>query len=110
MLATITFIELKSPLKFFALSKNALYIIKQLKATNCVKYKSTGIWTKHYTMTLWNSEEDMKSFARSGAHLQAMKVSASIAKEIKTHTYTTDKLPDWKEAKEILKDVKAIQY
>lgn len=110
MLATITFIELKTPFKFFALSKNALHIIRQLKTTNCLQYKNTGFWTKHYTMTLWGSEEDMKNFARSGAHLQAMKVSASIAKEIKTHTYPTNKLPDWKEAKEILKNVKVIQY
>ncbi|MBL7786147.1 MAG: hypothetical protein JNM36_09605 [Chitinophagales bacterium] len=73
MKATITSIELKGPLKFFALSSTALSIIKQLKATNCKDFKKKGIWTKHYTMTLWNNESELKEFAKSGAHLDAMK-------------------------------------
>ena len=59
MKITITFIELKSPFKFFALSYSALSIAKQLKDTNCKGFKKKGFWTKHYTMTLWNNEEDL---------------------------------------------------
>ena len=31
-------------------------------------------------MALWNTEEDMKVFTKSGAHLEAMKTSKQIAK------------------------------
>jgi hypothetical protein len=81
MKATITSIVLKGPLKFFALSANALNIIKQLKATNHKDFKKRGIWTKHYTMTLWNNESDLKEFAKSGAHLEAMKKASKLQKK-----------------------------
>lgn len=110
MKATITYIELKGPLKFFALSTKAFKILKQLKSANHLDIKKKGVWTKHYTMTLWNNDEDLKTFASSGAHLEAMKVSASIAKEIRTYTYETDKLPSWKEAEELLKEARVLSF
>ena len=110
MKATITSIELKGPLKFFALSANALNIIKQLKATNYKDFKKRGIWTKHYTMTLWNSENELKEFAKSGAHLDAMKKSKEIAKEIRTITIDTNTLPTWEEAKKLLVNAKVFKY
>jgi len=111
MIAVITLIELRNPLKFFALSYNALQIIKQMKSTAVVQYKSTGLWTTHYTMSLWNNKEDMQAFARSGAHLEAMKQSAKLAKEIKTLSIETDALPDWKTAKEKIQgEGKSLKY
>ena len=110
MLATITSIELKGPLKFFALSKSALKIIRQLKTTDCKQFKKQGIWTKHYTMTLWNNEKEMKSFAMNGAHLEAMKTSKDIAKEIRIITIETNELPNWKEAKQLLEGGKVTRY
>lgn len=110
MKATITSIELKGPLKFFALSAKALEIIKQLKSTNYKDFKKKGIWNKHYTMTLWNNENDLKEFAKSGAHLDAMKKSKSIAKEIRTITVETDSLPTWKEAIKLLENAKVLKY
>lgn len=110
MKATITSIELKGPLKFFALSAKALKITKQLKATNYKEYRTKGFWTKHYTMTLWNSENDLKEFAKSGAHLEAMKSSRNIAKEIRTITIDADSLPRWEEALRLLNDAKVIRF
>lgn len=110
MKATITSIELKGPLKFFALSANALRIIKQLKSTNYKDFKKKGFWNKHYTMTLWNSDAELKEFAKSGAHLEAMKKSKNIAKEIRTITIDTDSLPSWKEAKKLLENGKVFRY
>ena len=110
MKATITSIELKGPLKFFALSARALKIIRQLKATNCKDFKKRGIWTTHYTMTLWNNESELKEFARSGAHLDAMKKSKEIAKEIRTITIDTDALPSWDEAKKLLENAKVFKF
>ena len=102
MMVTITSIKLKSPWKFFALSYNALKIIRQLENTNYLQKKARGIWTLHYTITSWKSEQDLKAFAKSGAHLEAMKVSADIADEIRTHTYEAESFPSWKEAKALL--------
>lgn len=111
MFATITVIELKSPFKIFALSFHAMKIVEQLKITSCIAHKATGFWTKHYTMTLWDSKESLTAFARSGAHLTAMKLSASLAKEIYTLTIETDSLPNWKEAKErLLKEGKLLKF
>ena len=110
MIATITSIELKGPLKFFALSRKALRIVRQLKTTDCKKFKKQGLWTKHYTMSLWNSEEEMKAFAYSGAHMEIMKTSKEIAKEIRSVTIEATELPNWKEAKRLLEGGKVIKY
>ena len=110
MKVTITSIKLKSFFKFFPLSLYALKIMQQLNATDCVKMKKKGFGTLHYTMTLWESEAQIKAFARSGAHLDAMKKSGTIAKEIKALTIDATELPDWKTAKEMLKMVEPIRY
>lgn len=59
--------------------------------------------------TLYNDTE-LKAFARSGVHIEAMKTSSHIAKEIRTITIDADSLPNWKEAKKILEGGKAIKY
>lgn len=106
MIISITSIELKSPLKFFALSMYALQIVKQLKNSNYVDFKKKGFWTKHYTMTIWNNKEDMVAFATSGAHLKSMKESKKIAKEIRTVSINSETFPNWKEAEKLLKNGK----
>lgn len=110
MKVTITSIELKSPLKFFALSIYALNIVKQLQTSNYKGFKKKGFWTKHYTMTLWNNEEEMKSFARSDTHLKAMKESSKIAKEIRSITIDSAIFPTWKEAKTLLLKGKVYRF
>ena len=111
MIVTITLIELKSPLKYLALVSHYLKIMQQAKNASCVSLKSTGFWTTFYTMTLWESLEDMKIFARKGAHLDAMKVSGKIAKEIRTLTMESPILLSWKEAKQKVKsEGKIMQY
>lgn len=98
MKVSITSIELKSPLHFFKLSVFALHISNQLKASNCIEFKKKGFWTKHYTMTLWKNEEDMRAFAYSGAHLDTVKKSKLVAKEIRIITIEANDIPKWKEA------------
>ena len=110
MKVTITSIELKGPLKFFLLSLKALQIIRQLRTTNCKQFKKRGIWTTHYTMTLWNTEEELQAFAQSGAHLIAMKASQTLAKEIRTTTINATELPSWKEAKALLVKGKVLTF
>lgn len=110
MKATITSIELKGPFKYFVLSSMAWSIMKQLKSANYVDFKKRGFWTKHYTMTLWSSEDDMKEFAFSGAHKTAMLNSQRIAKEIRTITIDTNELPSWSTAMTLLKKGKVIYF
>jgi len=56
-------------------------------------------------MTLWNNESDLREFAKSGAHLAAMKKNRSqTAKEIRAITIETDTLPNWKEAMRLLEE------
>lgn len=110
MKATITSIELKGPLKFFALSAKALKIVRQLKSSNCKQFKKRGFWTKHYTMTLWNNEDELREFAASGAHLDAMKNSKQIAKEIRTITIDAEILPSWDEAKKLLENARIFRF
>lgn len=103
MYITITSLKLKGPLSFFKLAGMALHVARQLKASEgFVQYRKTGFWTSHYTMSLWKTEKDLKNFARSGAHLEAMKRYREVAKEIRTLTLAADKLPDWAMAKEML--------
>ncbi len=110
MKVTITSIELKGPLKFFILSREALKVIRQLRTTNHKAFKKAGFWTRHYTMTLWESDKELGDFSLSGAHLKAMKRSREIAKEIRILTYESDRLPSWPEAKEKLKSARVLKY
>lgn len=109
MKLSITYIELKGPFHFFALSVQALKVVQQLKKTSCIKYKNTGFWTKHYTMTLWDDMGSMHDFVKSGAHLEAMKNSSKIAKEIKVITVDSDELISWKEAKNLLNNSEKVK-
>lgn len=102
MYITITSIRLKSPLKFFLLSFRGMKITFQLNKTSVLKIKNWGFWTMHYTLTAWKSHDDLKTFSRTGAHLEAMKRSAELAREIRTYTYEADRLPDRREAEQLL--------
>jgi heme-degrading monooxygenase HmoA len=61
-------------------------------------------------MTLWESEKELKQFTKSGAHLEAMKIGKQIAREIRTVTVDSEKLPNWKEAKKLLETGHSIKY
>jgi hypothetical protein len=111
MKLSITSLELKNPFAFFTLSFYSMRIIGQLKKSKCVTFKTTGFWTKHYTQSLWNNEEEMKNFMRSGAHLECMKKASVFAKEIRILTIDASELINWKEAKNKLKtDAKVYSY
>lgn len=64
--------------------------------------KNTGFGYWHYTLSVWESEEAVKQFAVSGAHLAAMKASRSLAYEIRTYTYQSEVVPNWQEVKQLL--------
>lgn len=112
MRVVLTSIQLRSVWQFFRLSNHGRKIQGQAKKSpGFVKMKNTGWGRLHYTMSIWQSEAEMKAFAKTGAHLDAMKQSAKIAVEIRTYTYEADRLPEWQLAKELLRDKgKAIKF
>lgn len=104
MILSITYLKLKSPLKFITFLKHVFAIMKDLRESKCKKIRTSGFLTKHYTMSLWENEADMRSFASKGAHLTAMKASSSFTSEIAVHSMQADDLLPWNEAKRILKE------
>lgn len=103
MYVTVTSLKLRSIWGFFKLSVFGLKISQQAKAEKgFIAMKNTGFGLLHYTLTHWQSEEDLKRFARSGQHLQAMKESSQMATEIRTYTYQSATMPNWAEAKKLL--------
>ena len=100
MIITITSIKLKSLWHFFKLSYFGLTIVRQTKdQKGFITMKNTGSGYMHYTMSCWEHEDDVKLFARSGAHLHAMKQAAKISTEVRVYTFTGEEMPNWNEAK-----------
>lgn len=100
---TLTSIKLKSIWHFFKLSYFGLLITLQVrKEKGFIKMKNTGFGYMHYTMSAWETGEDLKRFSHSGAHLAAMKQSRSIATEVRIYTFKGEQMPNWKETKQLL--------
>lgn len=105
MVITVTSIKLRSVWYFFRLSLFGYKIQKQAKSENgFIKMKNTGFGYDHFTLSAWQSEADLKRFARSGEHSTAMKHTRELATEVRTYTYSSDSLPDWSNAKKLLKE------
>ncbi|BDS12241.1 hypothetical protein [Aureispira anguillae] len=111
MIITVTSVRLRSLWYYFKLSWHGLKITLQVrKAPGFIKMKNTGFGYLHYTITSWESKEDMQKAMLLGAHGEAMKESAKLAIETGSYTYESDRFPSWKEAKEKLKLGHFIKY
>lgn len=103
MIITVTSLRLRRLWGFFKLTYLAMHIVRQTQTQpGFISMKNTGFGYMHYTLSAWESEEDVKRFARTGAHRDAMKFSRSLATEIRIYTFRCDEVPDWKEAKQLL--------
>jgi heme-degrading monooxygenase HmoA len=103
MIITITSLELRHWWGFFKLSLRGLKISRQAKTQKgFIRMKNTGFGYLHFTLSAWESEADLKDFARRGAHLEAMKESRNLATEIRIYTFRSERIPDWREAKQML--------
>lgn len=79
--------------------------MKQAKATEgFIKMSNRGFLKDHYTLSAWENEPSMRSFARSGEHQIAMKSSKSLAEIIATYTYESSEFPSWDMAKKEVKE------
>ncbi len=103
MIVSITSIKLRKWWYFFRLTIHGAKIQNQLrKEKGFVKMKNTGWGYDHYTLSLWETEEDIRRFYKEGAHLEAMKIGKEIAVEVRTLHYNSEKTPDWKEVRALL--------
>lgn len=103
MVIAVTSLKLRRLWGFFKMSYLSMHVVRQTKTQpGFISMKHTGFGYLHYTLSVWKSEEEVKQFARSGAHREAMKFSRSLATEIRIYTFHCDKIPDWKEAKQLL--------
>ena len=67
-----------------------------------LRFKNSGLGRMQYTLSAWETEEDLKRFARSGEHKKSMQKTHTIATEVRTLTYQSDTFPEWKDAKKLL--------
>ena len=111
MILSITHLKLKSAWKIFPFMSSTAKIIKQLDKSAVVDFKSNSTLKNHYTMSLWDSEKDMRDFYVNGEHAKAMKGASKIAAEIKTIHFEADAFLSWKDAKnEVDNKGKTIEY
>src|SRR5262245_1068283 len=100
MVVTVTSLRLKSLWGFFRLSWWGFKISLQArKSKGFVKMKNTGLGYLHFTASIWQSAEDAKAFAHSGAHMHAMREMKSLASEVRIFSFPGNQMPDWKEAR-----------
>ena len=105
MVITVTSLKLRRPWYVFRLYYLSFRIVAQTKQQQgFISMKNTGFGYWYYTLSVWESEADVKQFARTGAHLHAMKQSRSLSTEISTYTFQSNQIPNWKEAKQLLLD------
>lgn len=100
----ITKIELLNIWKFFILANFSRKIVTQIKKSPCKKYTARGIWTTHYTQSLWEKEEDIKQFMLSGAHGQSMKHTKSLSQYVKFKRVAAEDTLPWSEAKSLINE------
>lgn len=111
MIVVVTSIRLKSIghlLHFVRLTSRSVQQLK--KDYPHVIFKASGFWKTYYTLTGWNDAAEMKRYATSGAHLEAMKSSSKVAARIQTVIFESTDFPSWQEAKEKLITGKIITY
>ncbi len=104
MLITLSAIRLRKLWYYFPLTYNAMFVVLQIrKQKGFILMKNTGFGYWHYTLSVWESEADMKAFSHTGRHKKAIQMGPKLATEVRLHTYRADKLPSWKEVREIMK-------
>jgi len=100
MIATATIFKLKSWWRYVSFFGFTFKAVKQAQnAGGIVHLKIRPL--RLMTLTVWQREEDMKTFRNSGAHLIAMRKSNYFG-SIRSVTWETNEIPDWKQAGRML--------
>ena len=98
---SITGLELKSIWHAFQFWRHAIpSMIQVRKAAGCLRSEVRSIDGIKHTLTVWESEADMRRFLYSGAHRRAIRAFPSFATG-KTCGFWTERVPGWDEVPEI---------
>ncbi|MFS0785260.1 hypothetical protein ABC345_02625 [Shouchella sp. 1P09AA] len=84
MIVSVTRLHIRSVrhLPIFAwLTLRSHIHIREAKGLVQSSYHKEGLFT-YWTMSIWETEEDMKAFRNQGAHLEAMRCSRQLADEL----------------------------
>ena len=106
MFIAITRLEVKSFWKAFRLLILSGKIISEAKSAQGslhVAAYNSGL-RNFYTITAWESKDDMEVFIRGGTHLQAMRESRDLARSLSSTHFYADTVPGKAEVKAILLD------
>ncbi len=98
MILAITSIQLKSPWAALNFYVHVYRVVQQLRSSKCMEYKTRGNGLmKHYTMSLWRNEKDLREFTTHDGHLRAMRKSPKLASEIRTLNVEAEAILPWQE-------------
>lgn len=94
---SITGLSLRSRRHFFRFWWHALRAMMQAKRARGLRSAAARtIGGVHHTVTVWDDENAMRNYVRSGAHLKAVRAFHEIATG-KTIGYVADAAPSWDE-------------
>lgn len=106
---SITGLKLKGPQHFFTFWWHAVRSMMQAQtAPGNIMAAAKTINGVHHTLSVWTSEQDMRAFLTTGAHLKALKAFNRIATG-KTFGYKTTQIPDWSEVHALWQE-KGVDY
>lgn len=110
MIAVITELQIKSIFNFPKFVRHSAASVKQsIQSPGNIKTDARGGWMKGLTITVWESEADMKQFRNNGSHKEAMKIIRDVSSGYKTIVYETDSIPTWKEARAKLQEAPLVR-
>lgn len=107
MIIVATELHIKNFWKFFPFIRHSIRSFAQAKkATGCLHAAVTGkSWRIGYTLTAWDSKENLHHFKNSGAHKAAMKDISRLSRRYKTAIWEGDAIPNWQQAMEMLQGI-----
>lgn len=98
---SITGLRLKQPGSLIRFWWHAIRSMKQAKqAPGNISAETRTIKGVHHTLSVWESEDAMRRYLVSGAHLAAMRVFPAIAAG-STLGFVADQPPDWNSVHDI---------
>lgn len=103
MIVSVTKLELVSYSKLAPFFSFNTRIIAELKQSKCVKFKVSCNWNfkTWYTMSVWETENDLHEFYRNGTHLEAMKAARGLANKLESRRIQGEDFISWGKVKKL---------
>lgn len=105
MLITVSKLTLTSVFQIPRMIKYAGATLDQIRASTGNLHAATTATSllHHWTFSVWETREDMLSFVRSGAHLEAIQATSDMASVASFLTMEVEETPSFKQARNWLR-------